>query len=128
MLEREAKRRYLTEMAIVMATYIVTLTIAIRLGRDMDEGLAKTLLTVLPAIPVLLTVWVIARQFRRADEFVRLRSLESIAIAAGVTAGLTFTYGFLENAGYPRLSMFWVWGIMGFTWGAHACLRCLWSR
>ena len=39
-----------------------------------------------------------------------------------------FTYGVLENAGYPRLSMFWVWGIMGFTWGAHACLRCLWSR
>ena len=128
MLEREAKRRYLTEMAIVMATYIVTLTIAIRFGREMEAGLAKTLLTVLPAIPVLLTVWVIARQFRRADEFMRLRSLESIAIAAGVTAGLTFTYGFLENAGYPRLSMFWVWGVMGFTWGAHACLRCLWSR
>ena len=128
MLEREAKRRYLTEMAIVMVLYAATLAVAIRFGRSMDEGLAKTLLTVLPAIPVFLTVWVIARQFRRADEFVRLRSLESIAIAAGVTAGLTFTYGFLENAGYPRLSMFWVWGVMGFTWGTHACLRCLWSR
>jgi hypothetical protein len=128
MLEREAKRRYLTEMAIVMAVYIATLTIAIRVGKAMDEGLVKTLVSVLPAIPVFLTVWVIARQFRRADEFVRLRSLESIAIAAGVTAGLTFTYGFLENVGYPRLSMFWVWGVMGFTWGTHACLRCLWSR
>ncbi|HUQ08778.1 MAG TPA: hypothetical protein VM146_00585 [Steroidobacteraceae bacterium] len=128
MLEREAKRRYLTEMAIVMALYIGTLTIAIRVGRGMDEGLLKTLLTLLPAIPVFLTVWVIARQFARADEFVRLRSLESIAIAAGVTAGLTFTYGFLENVGFPRLSMFWVWGVMGLTWGAHACLRCLWSR
>lgn len=128
MLEREVKRRYLTEMAIVMALYVATLTIAIRVGRGLDEGLTKTLLTLLPAIPVFLTVWVIARQFRRADEFVRLRSLESIAIAAGVTAGLTFTYGFLENVGYPRLSMFWVWGIMGFTWGTHACLRCLWSK
>jgi hypothetical protein len=128
MLEREAKRRYLIEMAIVMALYVATLTIAIRIGRGMEDGTAKTLLTLLPAIPVFLTVWVIARQFRRADEFVRLRSLESIAIAAGVTAGLTFTYGFLENVGFPRLSMFWVWGIMGFTWGTHACLRCLWSR
>ncbi len=62
------------------------------------------------------------------DEFVRLRSLESIAVAAAVTAGLTFTYGFLESAGFPRLSMFWVWGIMGFTWGIHTCLRGFLSR
>src|SRR5690349_23759122 len=128
MLEREAKRRYLTEMAIVMALYVGTLTVALRVGPGMQDGVAKTLMTMLPAIPVLLTVWVIARQFARADEFVRLRSLESIAVAAGVTAGLTFTYGFLENVGFPRLSMFWVWGIMGFTWGTHSCLRCLWSK
>jgi uncharacterized membrane protein YqaE (UPF0057 family) len=128
MLEREAKRRYFMEMAIVMALYIGALTVAIRVGRGMEDGWVKTLLTLLPALPVFLTVWVIARQFGRADEFVRLRSLESIAFAAGVTAGLTFTYGFLENVGYPRLSMFWVWGIMGITWGTHACLRCLWSR
>ena len=128
MLERDAKRRYLIEMAIVMALYIGALMVALRVGKDMEPGLAKTLLTLLPAIPVFLLVWVIARQFQRADEFIRLRSLESIAVAAAVTAGLTFTYGFLENLGYPRLSMFWVWGVMGITWGAHACLRCLWSR
>ncbi|HEX6637475.1 MAG TPA: hypothetical protein VF033_07445 [Steroidobacteraceae bacterium] len=128
MLEREAKRRYLIEMALAMAAYVAALTIAIRVGGPMDDGLAKTLVSLLPAIPVLLTVWVIARQFQRADEFVRLRSLESIAVAAGVTAGLTFTYGFLEGIGYPRLSMFWVWGIMGFTWGTHSCLRSLWSK
>lgn len=128
MLEREAKRKYFTEMAIAMGLYVGALTLAIRVGRGMEDGLAKTLLTLLPALPVFLTVWVIARQFRRADEFVRLRSLESIAVAAAVTAGLTFTYGFLENIGYPRLSMFWVWAIMGFTWGTHSCLRHLWSK
>jgi hypothetical protein len=57
------------------------------------------------------------------DEFQRLRALESIAVAAAVTAGLTFTYGFLEGLGFPRLSMFWVWGITGITWGLHSCLR-----
>jgi hypothetical protein len=128
MLEREAKRRYFTEMLIVMALYVGALTIALRVGNGLEPGLAKTLVTLLPAIPVFLMVWVISRQFRRADEFVRLRSLESIAVAAGVTAGLTFTYGFLENIGFPRLSMFWVWGIMGFTWGTHSCLRCLWAK
>jgi hypothetical protein len=48
--------------------------------------------------------------------------------AGAVTAGLTFTYGFLEGAGFPKLSMFWVWGLMGGTWAAVAGLRCLVSR
>jgi hypothetical protein len=50
------------------------------------------------------------------DEYVRLRNLESLAIAAAMTAGLSFSYGFLEGDGFPRLSMFWVWGIMGVGW------------
>lgn len=36
--------------------------------------------------------------------------------------------GFLETAGFPRLSMFWVWGVMGALWGAHTCLRGLFTR
>ena len=44
-------------------------------------------------------------------------------IAAAITACLSITYGFLESAGFPKLSMFWVWGVMGLVWGAVACLR-----
>ena len=94
----------------------------------MEEGLARTLLLLTPVVPLLLAVWAIARHFSRMDEFMRLRSLESLAIAAAVTAGLSLTYGFLESAGFPKLSMFWVWGVMGIIWGLHACLRCLFSR
>ena len=49
-------------------------------------------------------VWAIVRQFGRMDEFVRLRSLENFAIAAAVTACVSFTYGFLEGAGFPKLA------------------------
>ena len=128
MLEREAKRKYHWELGLTMALYIATLLASMTFSKDLEPGLARTLMASLPAIPVLLFVWVMARQFRRMDEFVRLRSLESIAVAAAVTAGLTFTYGFLEDAGFPRLSMFWVWGVMGLTWGVHSALRCRFSR
>jgi hypothetical protein len=73
-------------------------------------------------------VWAIARHFRRMDEFLRLRSLEGLAIAAAITAALSVTYGFLESAGFPKLSMFWVWGVMGLVWSAYASLRCVFSR
>jgi hypothetical protein len=78
--------------------------------------------------PIGLAVWAIARQFSRMDEFVRLRSLESIAVGAAVTAACSLTYGFLEMVGFPRLSMFWVWPVMGLAWAAHGAVRSLLTR
>jgi hypothetical protein len=128
MLEREALKRYRLELGAAMVVYIAVLFGANHLGKPMEPGAARTLLLLSPAIPLLFAVWAIARQFGRMDEFVRLRSLENFAIAAGVTAAVSFTYGFLEGAGYPKLSMFWVWGVMGLAWGAVGCLRCLVGR
>jgi hypothetical protein len=113
--ESEAKRRYFLELGGSMALYVLAIAGPLSLAGSMEQGLARTLLLVAPAISVFVVVWVIARQFRRMDEFVRLRSLEGIAVAGAVTAGLALTYGLLETVGFPRLSMFWVWGSMGFV-------------
>jgi hypothetical protein len=128
MREKDATRKYRLELGAAMALYIGVLYGSLTIGRSMPEGLGRTLLMLSPAIPLMLSVWAIARHFRRMDEFVRLRSLESLAIAAAVTAGLTFTYGFLEEAGFPKLSMFWVWGVMGGTWAVVTWTRCLVNR
>ncbi len=128
MRERDAKRKYYWELGLGMAFYVAVLSVSLRAVDRLEPGIVRTLVALTPAIPVFVVVWVIARAFRRMDEFVRLRSLESIAVAAAVTAGVTFTYGFLESAGFPRQSMFWVWAIMGFTWGTHSCLCRLFGR
>jgi hypothetical protein len=123
MLERDARRRYNFELGGALVLYVVVLFSAIKIAKPMDPGAARTALLLAPMIPIGLVIWAIARQFRRMDEFVRLRSLESVSLAAAVTAGWTMTYGFLELAGFPRLSMFVVWPIMGAVWGIHACVR-----
>ena len=128
MKEREANARYRGEMFSALLLYVVVLVGSISVARQMGEGPVRTLLLLTPMAPLMLAVWAIARHFGRMDEFVRLRSLESLAIAAGVTAGLSLTYGFLESAGFPKLSMFWVWAVMGATWGLNACLRHVLSR
>ena len=128
MLERTARRKYQLELTSAAAAYAVVLIGSMMLAKPMPDGALRTVLLLSPAIPVGFVIWVIARQFRRLDEFVRLRTLESLAIAAAVTAGLSFTYGFIEGAGFPRLSMFWVWGVMGIVWGGLECLRCLRDR
>jgi hypothetical protein len=128
MKEREANSKYRMELFSSMLLYVAVLLGSISLSKEMEPGTARTLLLVTPMVPLMLAVWAIARHFRRMDEFMRLRALESLAIAAGVTAGLSLTYGFLESAGFPKLSMFWVWTVMGATWGLYACLRRVLAR
>jgi len=128
MKEREANRQYRLELFSAMIAYMLVLIGSIYLAKRMDPGTARTILLITPVVPLMLAVWAIARHFGRMDEFMRLRSLEGLAVAAAVTAGLTFTYGFLESAGFPKVSMFWVWGVMGTVWAAHTALRCLFKR
>lgn len=126
--EKRINRIYLREFFGAMFVYMLLLVAANKLGGPMADGLARTLALASPMIGVLLVIWAIARHFRRVDEFIRLYTLENMAIAAAVTSGLTFTYGFLENAGYPMLSMFIVLPVMFGVWGLVTCLRALANR
>lgn len=114
--ERKAGRKYMRELFGSIAIYMVLLIPSVIYGPTMDTGVFKTAVLVCPMIGFFLMIWAVARQVGRMDEYQRGAMLETFSIAAAVTAGVTFTYGFLENAGYPRLSMFTVWGVMGSSW------------
>lgn len=116
-------KQYLRELLGALAVYAALLAASIVFGKPMADGLLRTLLLASPMIGFGLAVWAIARHLRRVDEFIRLFTLENLGIAASVTAALSFTYGFLELSGYPRLSMFAVWMVMGATWFGVTCLR-----
>jgi hypothetical protein len=120
--------RYIAEMSAAFLLYALVLVVSIDVGFPMHKGIGRTLLLVSPTLPFLLVVWAVARQFRRMDEYVRLIALESIAMAFGVTAGWVVTYGFMENAGYPRLSMFTVWMVMMSAWAVIAIVRTIAGR
>lgn len=46
----------------------------------------------------------------------RRLQLEALALAFAGTALIAFGYGFLEDAGLPRLSVFVVWPLMAVLW------------
>jgi hypothetical protein len=126
--QRKIFIRYFLEMLGGFIFYAIVLTFALTVGPSMHHGIGRTLVLVSPMLPFLLVVWAVVRQFRRLDEYFRLISLESIAIAFGVTAGFAVTYGFLENAGFPRLSMFRVWEVMMSVWAVVAIVRSMVGR
>ncbi|MES2759226.1 MAG: hypothetical protein V4693_17785 [Pseudomonadota bacterium] len=114
--EKKVARAYLREMGLAMLVYVVLLVGAIKLGRPMPDGALRTAILCAPMIGFLLAIWAIGRHLGRIDEYQRRVMLDTVAIGAAVTAAVTFTYGFLETAGFPRLSMFAVWPIMGASW------------
>lgn len=128
MRDQRLARQYLLELFASMTAYMVLLASSLYFGKAMQPGLARLLVLISPMIGFGLMLWVLVRQYRRMDEFIRQQLMENCAIAAGVTAALTFTYGFLEGAGYPRLSMFTVWVLLGTSWGLTAALRSIFGR
>jgi hypothetical protein len=115
--EKQVARTYRTELFVAIAVYIVLLFGSIRIGRPMPEGLARTLVLVSPMIGFGLMIRSIVRHVARVDEYIRVRLLENIALAAAITGAVSFTYGFLETVGYPKQSMFGVWIVMGASFG-----------
>ena len=123
MKEKEKAKVYVKEMIGAFSLYTVVLMAAVHYGKQMEMGPLRTAVMVTPMLGMFAAFWAIVRAFRRMDEYVKRVLLENVAIAAAVTIGWTFTYGFLETAGYPKISMFSVWVGFGAVWGAVSCLR-----
>lgn len=126
--EKRVGKAYLRELGVSLAVYAALLVGTIRYGRPMDDGLLRTLVLLSPMLGFCLMLWAIARHLNRVDKYLRRHLLESFALAAALTAGLTFSYGFLETAGYPRLSMFAVWMVLGATTAVVSVVRALRQR
>jgi hypothetical protein len=105
--------RYLWELLGSLFLIFVVETFSERLRHTIPEGIGRTLVLFAPMVPFLLMIGLVARYFWRVDEYLRLTILENWAMTAAVTMVLTFTYGFLESAGFPRLSMFTICPTMG---------------
>jgi hypothetical protein len=126
--EKKVMQAYYRELGTSMAIYVVLLFSAIRFGRPMPEGTLRTIILLTPMIGFGLAIWAIARHVRRIDEYMRQNLLETFAIGAAITAAVTFSYGFLETAGFPKISMFSVWPVMAGSWVLVCLVRYLKAR
>ncbi|WP_029012440.1 hypothetical protein [Niveispirillum irakense] len=118
-------RRYVIELSSTILAYALML---VGVNKAMQWGWVpdgmQIPVALLPMLPCLLVVWVIMRHIRRLDELQRRMQFEGLAFGFAMTALLTFSYGFLENKGLPRLSMHVVWPVMSFFWVTGYVLAC----
>ena len=126
--EKRVGRAYRIELGTAIAVYVALVVASTRFGRPMADGLLRTVVLLSPMIGFAMMIRAIARHVARIDEYQRLRLLESLALAFAITGAVTFSYGFLETAGYPKLSMFSVWMVMGVSWGIASFVLAMRTR
>ena len=112
-----ASRRYKIDFTVSMVAYVVVLFGSIwALGRLPSSGAFHYVVAMLPVVPVVFVFIAVVRYLRSTDEFTRAVQLESLAIAAGITAMLSVTYGFLELVGFPHLSAWITYLVVMGSW------------
>lgn len=111
-------KRYYIEMGVAITLYTVLLLVSVILLKDRQEmAMAlKIVITLLPVIPAGLMCWAVVRNMRMLDEMHLRIQYEALGFAFAASALLTFTYGFLENVGFPHVSWVCVWPVMGLMW------------
>jgi hypothetical protein len=115
-------QKYTRNVLLAFAGYAVLVIVSVWwLGQNPD-GALRFLIAVLPMLPLIFGLRSFLRYLSTLDELQNRIQLQAIGFAAGATGMITLTYGFLENAGLPRLSMLWVFPLLCFLWGGASWL------
>lgn len=98
-----AKRRYMIRFLSAMLVYSVFIMITGRTIRHVDPTWAKVLIALLPIIPIGVALSELMRYVASLDELQRRVQFEAVATAGVLTCMLSFAWGMLEMAGFPKL-------------------------
>lgn len=113
----DVMKRYMRDLTITMVLYMIMLFGSIIIYNNLPEHPAKWLIVLLPVAPILFGMRAFIHMVRNIDELQQRLHMEAFAFSLGVTGILTFTYGFLEGAGFPKLGMIWVFPLIIALWG-----------
>lgn len=114
---KQATRSYLIEFGGAMLAYAVTLVVALLLVEAHPHAPWRYAVVVAPVIPICFALLAVIRALGRMDELQRRIQLNALGFGFGATAIITFTYGFLELVGFPKVSYLWVLPLMVALWG-----------
>jgi len=112
-----AQQRYFLEFGASIAAYAVILTASVYGLNHGVIGFLRYVVAVVPAVPIIGVSLAVVRWLRATDEYERQTTITGMAIAGGLTALIAVTYGFLENAGMPRMSVWISYLIFMTIWG-----------
>lgn len=125
--QNEVMKRYFKEFGISMGIYVVAVIVSTTILNNFEfPQIAQIIITLIPVIPTIFVVISILRGLRESDELQQRIQLQAVTFSAITTGLITFSYGFLENIGFPPFPTIWVLPIMFFLWGIS--LSYFWKK
>jgi hypothetical protein len=110
--------RYLQQFLFAIFMYIVTLSASVILLRNFElTGAWQIIISILPALPIIFVLIILMRLLSNSDELQQRIHLLAVTFSAVLTGLITFSYGFLENIGAPKLPTFAVLPMLFVFWG-----------
>jgi ABC-type transport system involved in cytochrome bd biosynthesis fused ATPase/permease subunit len=116
--QTQVLKRYYKEFFISMTFYVILLIASIMCIENFNLPQAiKIIVVLIPVIPTIFVIIAIMRALQDSDELQQKVQLNAITFSAITTGLITFSYGFLENIGFPSFPTIWILPIMFFLWG-----------
>mgnify|MGYP001166952230 CR=1 FL=1 len=116
--QKQIMSRYGRELAFASIAYAALLVASIiTLQRFELSKAMQVIVTLLPAIPTAFVIIAIMRMLISSDELQQRIQLYATSFSAALTGFITFSYGFLENVGFPKFSIFLVFPMLIAFWG-----------
>jgi len=112
-----AARTYVMQFGGAMTAYVAVLLASLLLLQNNPNAPWRVPLALAPVVPTIFALAAFLHFLRHMDEMQRKIQLEGMGLSFGATAILTFAYGFLENVGFPHVSLIWVLPLMVMLWG-----------
>jgi len=110
--------QYLKKLVFAMVMYAVILMVSVSLLKNYEfPRVWQIVVALTPAVPVTFIVIILMRMLNNSDEFQQRINLLAITFSAVLTGLITFSYGILENIGFPKLPTLAVFPILCVLWG-----------
>lgn len=118
MKQKQVRQRYVRELIWAMFVYMVVLIVSLTILRNFEfAGFWQVMISLSPAVPVAFVILAMLRALRDSDELQQRVQLLATAFSAALTGFITFSYGFLENVGFPKFPTFLVFPMLIAIWG-----------
>jgi hypothetical protein len=120
---RRASAVYVIQVGVLCAVYGLLLAVSLHLLGAHPRTPWRELIALIPVVPIAGIALAYLRVLRHLDELERRIQMQALAFSFWVTALLALTYGFLQDAGLPPLSPWWIWVVMLGLWAAGVLVQ-----
>lgn len=116
--QTQAMRRYVREFFFAMSLYVVALIASVTALKIFEFARGwQIVISLAPALPVVFVIIALMRLLLNGDELQQRVHLLATTFSAVLTGLVTFSYGFLENVGFPKLPTFAIFPMLFLLWG-----------